>query len=100
MSDIAKRLLEVLTDEPKRADEIMDVTGIANKAALRVYVHELRLAGYPICSRTDNGGGYWLGTDKDKERTIANLQSRKMELIKVIKALENGPIEGQEVISC
>jgi len=98
MKEIEERLLEVLTNEPKSAREIMDLTGIPSKSDLRRHINSLRLQGHLICSRTNDGGGYWLGNQQDRERTIASLQSRKLELIKVIQALKRGPIDGQEVM--
>lgn len=98
ISYMAWRLFGVLTHEPLGAGEIMLLTGIKTKAQLRLLVHELRLAGYMVCSRTENGGGYWLGNEADRARTVADLKSRRNKISEVITALERGPLDGQEVI--
>lgn len=95
MSELAERLLEVLSDKPQGAGDIMSLIGVDTKSDLRGLIHELRLNGYPVCSKTHDGGGYWLGNDEDKARTLADLKSRRAKISEIITALENGPINGQ-----
>lgn len=97
MSDLALRLWEVLSDEPTPRAELAEMLNAPDRS-VRAAVAELRENGYNVasCSHKD---GYWRGNDADRRRTIAELQSRKVKLIEVIKAMERGPIDGQEVIS-
>ena len=97
MTYMAKRLLQHLSDRPQRAKALLYMIGldpIHDGAKLRDLVHELRLNGYPVCARTNKGGGYWL-SNKDIKLTIADLKSRRNELNDIIRALECGPIDGQ-----
>lgn len=95
MTQLAERLLDCLTTYRLPAKFFVDTMGLNNKSELRDLVHELRLNGYPVCSRTDKGGGYWLGSKEDIERTLADLKSRRNELNDIIAALERGQIDGQ-----
>lgn len=97
MTYMAKRLLQHLTNRPQRAKALLYMIGldpIHDGAKLRALVHELRVNGYPVCSQTKGGGGYWI-SEKDIGHTIADLKSRRIELDEVIYALERGPIDGQ-----
>ena len=95
MGGLELKLLNALTHEPQKATDLMYVVGLNSSSDLRELVHRLRLLGYPVCSRTKCGGGYWLGNEDDKNRTLADLKSRRREINDVICALERGPIEGQ-----
>ena len=99
LSDLAKDLRDTLTDEPQSARELKDKLGLRTGSELRDLVDELRANGYPVCSRTTQGGGYWYGNAADIGRTIADLKSRRRELSDVIAALERGPLYGQMEVS-
>lgn len=55
-------------------------------AALRVIVHALRLAGYPIAST--NAGYWWAATAEEIDPTIAHLKGRAVSLYEVVRSLE------------
>lgn len=95
MTTLSLQLLELLTDKPQKADEIVDMLSLSGSSELRKLVHELRKNGYPVCSRKDNGGGYWLGNKAETERTLADLKSRLKELSEVIDGMEKGVDIGQ-----
>lgn len=57
------RVLDLLSGgEVKTTTQLMADTGLCERELRRV-IHDLRLDGRLICSRTTGGGGYWAITD-------------------------------------
>lgn len=103
MTQLAERVLKLLGKFPKSRYELQAELGVYNKKGIGVCpserdvrraIAELRDLGYNIASSSDTQG-YWLGDEADKERTIKELKSRAMKLLKTADALEKGPDIGQ-----
>ena len=97
MREMAERLLEVLTNEPKSRDDIKELLSCSDRDVRRA-VNELRLNGYNVASSSETKG-YWLGNETDKNRTIAELKARAKALIDTADALAKGPDLGQVEVS-
>ncbi|MBQ6501208.1 MAG: helix-turn-helix domain-containing protein [Mogibacterium sp.] len=97
MSDLALRLWDILSDKPTPRADLAEMLNVSDRMVRRA-IAELRENGYNVaCS--SHKKGYWRGNDADRRHTIAELQSRNIKLMEVIKAMERGPIDGQEVMS-
>ena len=60
--------------------------------SIRAAVKELRDHGFNVVSVSDSSSkGYWIGTEEDKRRTIAELKSRAYKMLATAAALEAGP---------
>lgn len=103
MTQLAERVLKLLGKFPKSRYELQAELGVYNEKGIAVCpserdvrraIAELRDLGYNIASSSDTQG-YWLGNEADKERTIKELKSRAMKLLKTADALEKGPDIGQ-----
>lgn len=103
MSPLARRVWNLLADEPQSRFDLQSKLavwtekGIAicpSERDVRRAIAELRDLGYNVASSSDKKG-YWRGTKADKERTIKELKSRAMKLLKTADALEKGPDIGQ-----
>lgn len=104
MNTLSIRLLRCLTDKPISKwdlqrmlaswDQKKKVAYCPDERAIRRAVTELRQNGYNIASSSDVEG-YWLGSDEDKRRTVNELRSRAMKLLKTADALERGPLNDQ-----
>ena len=98
MTYMAKILLEHLNKRPQRAKNLLFMLGLDPRndgPKLRALVHELRVNGYPVCAQTNNGGGYWLGSRQDVDKTIADLKSRIAKLNDAVRILEHCQVDGQ-----
>lgn len=93
MSELAKLLLDTLTFKPQTRAELCDKLHCGERAVRRA-VEELREYGYNIASNSETGG-YWLGSEADRERTINELRSRARKLEQTAAALEKGVDIGQ-----
>lgn len=94
MTTLSEELLQMLTNKPQRAEDLKDMMGV-DKPSLRTLVHELRCNGYPVCSKTNDGGGYWLGDDQEKAKVLASMKERVKHQVDAIQGMERGPLEGQ-----
>lgn len=103
MTPLAEKVLNMLTEEPQSRYELQGRLAVYNEKGIGVCpserdvrraIAELRDLGYNIASSSDTQG-YWLGNEADKERTIKELKSRAMKLLKTADALEKGPDIGQ-----
>lgn len=89
------RVLSMLTNEPQSRFELARRLRITERD-FRRQVHNLRLAGHPVC--TDSKGvGYWLGTVDECKRTAKQLKGRAYDLLKTAAILEAAgrPLPGQ-----
>lgn len=79
MKKKCKLILEMIPkgkDNPVTARTLEQVSGLHGKQ-IRDIISELR-EDYPICSRTTDGGGYWIATDEaDTQRFINQMVSRR-----------------------
>ena len=93
----AEILLNTLTFNGQKATVLLSKTGFEKKQ-LRNAIRELRLAGFKVCS---GNNGYWLWDGKDDtwNHTKAQIKSRRYMLDQLIKAMEDIPLEGQEVLN-
>lgn len=55
---------------------LMDRTGLSRRM-LQQAIHELRLSGALICSRTDQGGGYWLAASQTELQAFVGSMDRR-----------------------
>lgn len=93
MTTLSEELLEVLTNEPQSKWTLAQMLN-TNERAIRRSVKELRNNGYLVISHSINRG-YYLGTEKDKEGMIRELNSRIASLSETVRALEQGKDLGQ-----
>jgi hypothetical protein len=102
MTSLSRRLLDVLTDEPQSKWELQEKLAERRgkimicpcERDVRRAIAELRSLGFNIASSSDQKG-YWLGDEVARQRTINELRSRAMKLLKTADALEKGPDMGQ-----
>lgn len=97
MTSLANELLAVLTDEPQTRAELTEKLNCRDRS-LRHAVAELRENGFNIASNSETRG-YWIGTDRDRERVIKELKSRANKLLKTAYELERGVDLGQMEVS-
>lgn len=97
MTSLANELLAVLTDKPQSRAVLAEKLNCRDRS-LRRAVAELRENGFNIASNSDTKG-YWIGTEKDKERVIKSLKSRGFKLLREAYDLERGVDLGQMEVS-
>ena len=71
---IANRVLESITGttkEPTSTKELMLRTGLTLRQ-LKAVIYQLR-KDHPICSRSKDGGGYWIAQTDDEVREFINM---------------------------
>jgi hypothetical protein len=103
MSPLARRVWNLLTDEPQSRFDLQSKLAVWNEKGIaicpperkvRKAIEELRSLGYNVASNSDTKG-YWRGTKADKERTIKEYRARATKLLQTAEALEEGPDIGQ-----
>ena len=73
------RVLSCLADGESNATStktLMNHTGLSRRM-LQQAIHELRLSGHLICSRTDRGGGYWLAASQTELQAFVGSMDRR-----------------------
>ena len=73
------RVLSCLAEGESNAistQSLMDYTGLSRRMLQQV-VHELRLSGHLICSRTVRGGGYWLAASQTELQAFVGSMDRR-----------------------
>ena len=93
MTTLSQELLDVLTNEPQSKWLLAEKLN-TNERAVRRAIKELRDNGYIIVSNSTNRG-YWLGTDKDRERIVRELEARISSMSATVRALKQGRDLGQ-----
>ncbi len=77
-------------ENSQTAEEIGSILGLENRV-FRHIVHCLRLASYPILSKSVSGGGYWWpSTLNEGKAALGELYRRLGELRKAGKGIEKG----------
>ena len=71
---------------PVTTEELCNHTGLTGRQ-LRNLIQEIR-EDYPIVSREDEGGGYWLGNSDDIQNFIDRILSRKRRYEKTIRVMK------------
>lgn len=73
------RVLSCLSEGEQNAistESLTQKTGL-NRRALQQAIHDLRMQGHLICSRTDRGGGYWISGDQTELQTFVGSMDRR-----------------------
>lgn len=93
MTTLSEELLITLTKEPQSKWLLAEKLN-TNERAVRRAIKELRDNGYVIVSNSTNRG-YWLGTDKDRDRIVRELEARISSMSATVRALKQGRDLGQ-----
>lgn len=65
--------------------ELQTLTGL-DARQLRRAIRRLRLDGYPVCSTTQRGGGYWIGENAEELTTfLSSMDSRGRNVFKAVQ---------------
>lgn len=82
--------------EPIKRKELLERTGLKCDRSVRQIIKDLRQQGVRICTTTDRGG-YWIaGSESDYWAFRRNYVSYAYEILRIVQAMDGGPIEGQE----
>lgn len=87
------RLALSLTEMPKSRKHLCIELGCSDRS-LRMAIKELRDSGIPVCTDSETGG-YWIGDEKEIDRTVKELRARAYKLILTADRLERKAIAGQ-----
>lgn len=79
-------LLSILYEGKKDREELSRRMSLHDRE-VRELIKELREEGYPICS-SSACSGYWIGTPKEAERTIAEYRARGNKCFKTAMMME------------
>ena len=85
MTSTTYRVLNLLRTYPKSRLQLAHEARVSDRR-LRDEIRTLRENGYMVCSNSQSGG-YWLGTDRDIERTSKELMARGVALIRQARLL-------------
>ena len=81
--------------EPVKRKELVERTGLYDRS-VRQIIKDLRQQGVRICTATDSGG-YWIaGSESDYWAFRSNYVSYAYEILRIVQAMDSGPIVGQE----
>lgn len=76
--------IETGAENATRTDFLRDITGLPERR-IRKVIRDLRLAGFPVCSQTFNGGGYYLPGDAfEVSRFKESMRKRGLAIFEVI----------------
>lgn len=84
--NLKANLLSILYEGKKSREELSRRMHLHDRE-VRGLIKELREEGYPICSSSASNG-YWIGTSKEAERTIAEYRARGNKCFKTAMMME------------
>jgi transcription initiation factor IIE alpha subunit len=90
MSELAKRIWDLLDDEVKLNKDMIAALTNSDERTVRRAIKELRDNGYNVATDSHTGG-YWKGNAEDRRRTVAELRARAYKELATARALEMGP---------